>query len=235
LTQLQDLLVTAPSELRESITAVTGAGKATQSARLRPDLHHLADPLQAAKMALRSLARRIADLNAEIRNLDHALDELVAATSPSLVSKLGIGTGNAGQLLVTAGQNITRLTSEAAFARLCGVAPIPVSSGKTNRMRLHRGGDRQANRALYMITVCRLRYDPRTIAYVQRRITEGKTKAEAIRCVKRFIAREVYQALKADLTPSAPTLRSFRQRPAAAGPTEPSTWSARSASEDERR
>lgn len=91
---------------------------------------------------------------------------------------MGIGTGHAGQLLVTAGQNITRLTSEAAFARLCRVAPIPVSSVRTDRVRLHRGGDRQANRALYMITVCRLRHGPKTIAYVQRRLSEGKTKPE---------------------------------------------------------
>lgn len=208
LTQLQDLLVTAPGELRESITAVSGPGKATQAARLHPNMRELSDPLQAVKLALRSLARRIADLDLEIKGLDDTLDGLVAATGPSLVSKVGIGTGNAGQLLVTAGQNITRLTSEAAFARLCGVAPIPVSSGKTDRMRLHRGGDRQANRALYMITVCRLRYHPRTIAYVQRRISEGKTKSEAIRCVKRFIAREVFRALRADLIVPSQSARS---------------------------
>ena len=94
-----------------------------------------------------------------------------------MISKVGIGTGHAAQLLITAGQNIDSLTSEAAFARLCGVAPIPGSSGKTKRMRLHRGGDHQANRALYMIAICRLKYDPKTITYVERRISEGLTKS----------------------------------------------------------
>ncbi len=111
-------------------------------------------------------------------------------TAPSLIALVGIGTGHASQLLITAGQNIDRL---------CGVAPIPVSSGKTQRMRLHRGGDRQANRALYMIAICRLKYDPRTIAYVARRTAEGLSKKDAIRCLKRFISWEVYNALKHDL------------------------------------
>ncbi len=164
LTQLGDVLVTAPAGLRESITAATSRGKATQCARLRPDMARINEPLQAAKFAL-----------------------------------CGIGTGHASQLLITAGQNIDRLNSDAAFARLCGVAPIPVSSGKTQRMRLHRRGDRQANRALYMIAICRLKYDPRTIAYVQRRTAEGLSKKDVIRCLKRFIAREVYNALKLDL------------------------------------
>ncbi|GGM62976.1 hypothetical protein GCM10010489_38080 [Microbacterium saperdae] len=102
-------------------------------------------------------------------------------------------------MLITAGQNIDRLRSEAAFARLCGVAPIPVSSGKTQRMRLHRGGDRQANAALHTIAVCRLRYHEPTIAYAQRRLTEGLSKKDVLRCLKRFIAREVYHDLKTDL------------------------------------
>jgi len=115
---------------------------------------------------------------------------------------MGIGTQHAAQLLITAGQNIGRLHSEAAFARLCGVAPIPVSSGHTHRMRLHRGGDRQANSALHMIAVCRLRYDPRTIDYMNRRRAEGLSKKDVLRCLKRFIAREVFKDLKLDLHPN---------------------------------
>jgi transposase len=200
LTQLQDVLITAPGELRESIEGKAGRGKVTQCAKLRPDRAQINDPTQAAKITLRSLARRIEALDHEIDAIDGDLDILVAAAAPTLISRLGIGTGHASQLLVTAGQNIDRLHSEAAFARLCGVAPIPISSGKTHRMRLHRGGDRQANRALHMIAVCRLRYDPRTIAYMTKRLGEGLSKRDALRCLKRFIAREVFNDLKIDLT-----------------------------------
>lgn len=148
---------------------------------------------------LRSLAKRIHALDDEITALDAQLEKLVATTAPTLVSRLGIGTGHGAQLLITAGQNIDRLGSDAAFARLCGVAPIPVASGRTHRMTLHRGGDRQANRALHMIAVCRLRYEPRTIDYMQRRLAEGLSKKDILRCLKRFIAREVFNDLKTDL------------------------------------
>ncbi len=142
---------------------------------------------------------RLCFLDEEVSTLDSQMQLLVSATAPTLVSRLGIGTGHAAQFLVTAGQNVDRLRSEAAFARLCGAAPIPVSSGKTHRMRLHRGGDRQASRALHMIAVCRLRYDPRTIEYMQRRITDGLSKKDVLRCLKRFIAREVFNDLKTDI------------------------------------
>ena len=113
---------------------------------------------------------------------------------------LGVGIGHAAQLLVTAGQNIDRLHGEAAFAHLCGADPVPASSGKTVRHRLNPGGDRAANSALHMIAVVRLRYCERTRSYTERRIAEGRTKKEIIRCLKRYIAREVYAALRADLT-----------------------------------
>jgi Transposase IS116/IS110/IS902 family len=112
---------------------------------------------------------------------------------------LGISTGHAGQLLVTAGQNIERLHGDGAFAALCGASPIPASSGRTTRHRLNYGGDRDANRTLHMIAVCRLRYCARTQAYAARRTKEGKTKREIIRCLKRYIARETYHTLTADL------------------------------------
>ena len=197
--QIRDVLITAPAVLREQITAASSRGKATQCARLRPDTKRMADPIQASKMALRSLARRIIALEAEIAELDIHLGGLVTRAAPTLVSRVGIGTQHAAQLLITAGQNIDRLTSEAGFARLCGVAPVPVSSGKTHRMRLHRGGDRQANRALHMIAVCRLRYDQRTIDYMTRRRAEGLSKKDVLRCLKRFIAREAFHDLKTDL------------------------------------
>lgn len=200
LTQLQDLLITAPASLRETITAKTGHGLASQCTRLRPDPTKLTDPLHAAKLSLRTLARRIAFLDEEIADLDRHLDTLVAQAAPTLINRVGIGTQHAAQLLITAGHNINRLTSEAAFARLCGVAPIPVASGKTHRMRLHRGGDRQANRALHMIAVCRLRYDQRTIDYMTKRTAQGLSKKDTLRCLKRYIAREVFHDLTTDLT-----------------------------------
>jgi transposase len=199
--QLTGLLVSAPAALREQLAVRASArAKATLCARLRPDPAAISDPTHAAKLALRSLARRIQMLEREITELDHHLGPLVSTAAPRTTKLLAVSTGHAGQLLVSAGQNIERLHSEAAFAALCGTSPIPASSGRTTRHRLNYGGDRHANRALYMIAVCRLRYCQRTRAYAKRRSTEGKTKPEIIRCLKRYIAREIYHTLHADLT-----------------------------------
>jgi transposase len=202
LNQLRELLVTAPEPLRHQISSSrkTLAGQATLCARLRPDLARSIEPEQAAKLALRSVAGRVVALDGQIRELDEQLVGLVGRTTPRTVALLGVGVGHAGQLLVTAGQNVERLRSDSAFAHLCGADPIPASSGKTVRHRLNRGGDRQANRALHMIAVVRLRYCPRTRAYAERRTKEGLSKLEIIRCLKRYIAREIYHALRADLT-----------------------------------
>jgi transposase len=199
LCQLGDLIVTAPVALRARLSRKTLRGQAGICARLRPNQRKLTDPVQAAKLALRTLARRIAALDAEIAQLDKHLKHLVPAVAPRTVALLGIGAHHAGQLLVTAGQNFTRLHSEAAFAHLCGVDPIPASSGKTTRHRLNYGGDRDANAALHMIAIVRLRYCERTIAYATRRTAEGRSKREIIRCIKRYLAREVYRTLRADL------------------------------------
>ncbi len=126
---------------------------------------------------------------------DDLLDPLVAAINPGLVAANGVGTDVAGQLLVTAGHNHDRLASEAAFAMLCGAAPIPASSGKTHRHRLNRSGDRQANKALYRVVICRLRWDPHTRAYMERRTKDGLSKKEIIRCLKRYVARELYKLI----------------------------------------
>jgi transposase len=200
MSQLQDILVTAPAALREQVTVPGTRRKAALCRNFRPDLSRLDDPVQAAKLTLKSLAKRIEQLDAEVSAIDARLDELVAAAAPTLVSRVGISTGHGAQFLITAGENIDRLRSEASFARLCGVAPIPASSGRSRRMRLHRGGDRQANRALHMIAVVRLRFDPRTIAYMQRRRAHGLSKKDVMRCLKRFIAREVFHDLTSDLT-----------------------------------
>jgi hypothetical protein len=197
--QLKDLIVTAPDELRQTLRGKSLPRVAAESARLRPDLTRLADPTHATKLALRSIAVRIAALSSEIAGLDKQLHQLVAVAAPRTLSLLGVGPDHAAQLLITAGGNPERLRSEAAFAALCAASPIPASSGKTNRHRLNPAGDRNANRALYMIIVTRLRYCPDTQAYIKRRIAEGLTKPEAIRCVKRYVARQTYHAVRADL------------------------------------
>lgn len=193
--QIKTLIVTAPDELRERLRDLPTTELIATCANLRPDRADAARPATAAKIALRSLARRHQQLSAEITDLDALLEPLVTAINPGLVAVTGVGTDVAGQLLVTAGQNHDRLRSEAAFAMLCGAAPIPASSGRTNRHRLNRGGDRQANAALYRVTLSRMRWDPRTRAYVERRTTEGMSKKEIIRCLKRYIARELYQII----------------------------------------
>jgi transposase len=198
--QLGDLILTAPSELREQLAARKSLkGKASLCRRLRPSAADLGDPINAAKLALRSVARRIVLLDEEIAELDAQLEPLVATAAPRTTALLGISTGHAGQFLLTAGQNIERLKSEAAFAAICGASPIPIASGKRGRYRLNPGGDRQANRALHMIAVCRLRYCPKTRAYAERRAADGKTKKDIMRCLKRYIAREIYTSLRTDL------------------------------------
>ncbi|MFE4674515.1 transposase, partial [Streptomyces sp. NPDC056723] len=149
----------------------------------------------AVRTALRRLARRYQHLTEEIAEADAELDALVAQAAPGLVDLTGVGTETAAQLLITAGDNPDRLKSEASFAHLCGAAPISASSGRTNRHRLNRGGDRQANHALHTIALVRMRYDPRTRLYVARRTAEGMSKKDIFRCLKRFIAREVYKHL----------------------------------------
>jgi transposase len=199
--QLKDLIVTAPDQQREQLSGrKTIRGKASLCRRPRPATGELEQPAQAARLALRSLARRIQTLDQEITALDDQLERLVRSAAPRTTQMLGISTGHAGQLLVSAGQNIERLGGEASFAALCGASPIPASSGRTKRHRLNYGGDRDANRALHLIAVCRLRYCPRMHAYARRRTAEGKTKAEIIRCLKRYIARQTYHTLTADLS-----------------------------------
>lgn len=192
--QLQALRVTAPEELRQRLRKLSMKELLCVAARFRTG-NGPHDVLTATKFALRSVARRYEVLSAEIAELDAHLDWLVAQAAPELVALAGIGTDNAATLLVVAGDNPQRLRSEASFASLCGVAPIEASSGKVVRHRLNRGGNREANRALYMICLARMRRDLRTQEYVARRTAEGKSKREIIRCLKRYVAREVYRVL----------------------------------------
>jgi transposase len=159
----------------------------------------------ATKFALRSVARRHQRLSKEICELDEQLDRLVAEVAPELVAMEGVGTDTAASLLMAAGDNPERLKNEAAFAHLCGAAPIPASSGKSVRHRLNRHGNRDANRVLYVIAVCRMSRNERTRTYVVKRTAEGKTKKEIIRCLKRYIAPEVYRIL-ASLSLNKPSI-----------------------------
>ena len=153
------------------------------------------DPVVATRLSLKHLARRVLDLAEEIAELDRVIAPLVRELAPGLLKLEGVGIANAGELLVAAGENPERLRSEASLAMLCGACPVPASSGKTRRHRLNRGGNRQANSVLHMVLVCRMRTDPRTRAYVARRTREGLSKHEVMRCLQRYVAREVYRVL----------------------------------------
>ncbi len=193
LNQMRSLVSTAPDELREQLRYLTGFQLIEQAAALRPGA--VLDVTSATKTALRELGRRARYLGDQMARLTGLLGPLVAATAPALVASYGVGTDSAGALLVAAGDNPDRLRNEATFAHLCGVSPIEASSGKVTRHRLNRGGDRRANHALWRIVMVRMVYDPDTRAYVDRRTKEGKSKREIMRCLKRYVARELYPLL----------------------------------------
>lgn len=198
LTQIGALAITAPDQLRESLGTTNRQIVATAT-RLRPDLARLSEPAQATKLALRDIARRVVQLDTHIKELDTALKGLVDQTAPRLRARPNVGVITAAQLLITAGQNTIRHGTDAQFARQCGIAPIPASSGRTHRHRLHRGGDRQANRAIHLVAIGRLSHHQPAITYRDRKTAEGFSRNDAIRSMKRLITRELFGALKADL------------------------------------
>jgi transposase len=201
---LHGLLIGAPSPLRDELVKLSKRTLVNRCLRLRPeteDLIELAGDsdrmlLAGVKRCLRDLARRWKVLDEEVKNLSLQIKALVEQTAPELADLFGVGAEIAGQFLVTAGDNPDRIRSEAAFAKLCGAAPQPASSGRTSgRHRLSRSGDRAANSALYIVTLVRLRHHAPTRTYHARRSAEGLSKREIIRCLKRYIAREVFAAL----------------------------------------
>jgi transposase len=192
LQMIHNTIICAPDELREALRNMTRMQLIRTLAAWRPDLTDYRNVVSAYRITLKSLARRYLELHDEIADLDAMITAIVDELAPALVTRNSIGHGSAAQLLLTAGDNAERLQSEASFAALCGVSPVPASSGKITRHRLNRGGDRAANSALHIIAIGRLRTDPRTKAYVAKRIAEGHSKLEAIRCLKRYIAREVF-------------------------------------------
>jgi transposase len=196
---LRALVVTAPAELREQLRGLPTGRLASTAARLRPG--PILTVTAATKLALRVLGQRYQTLEAELAAVDAELDLLTAQAAPRLRRLCGVGPEIAGALLVAAGDNPERLRSEAAFSMLCGASPIPASSGKTVRHRLNRGGNRQANTALYRIVVVRLRWHQPTRDYLVRRTKEGLSKREIIRCLKRYVAREIFTAMNAPAAP----------------------------------
>jgi transposase len=207
---LKTLVVTAPDELRHELQPLSKAKLRDRCAGLRPG--KIDTPLAAAKHALKALARRWQHLDEEIKTHDRLLDGLTAQVAPALREAFGIGVDVAAEMLILAGDNPERIRSEAAFAKLCGACPIPASSGATQRHRLNWGGHRQANSALYRSVIIRMRFHPPTIAYVTRRTQEGKTKREIIRCLKRYLAREIYHTITQ--SPTAITPQPVPQKPA---------------------
>ena len=192
--QMRQLSYTGPDQLRSRFKDLSIAGLVAETAAMRP--RAASDPvLYATKVSLTALGRRVILLEDEIAGVDELLSELVTTCAPEMLELFGVGIDTAATLLVTAGDNPERLRSEAAWAHLCGVAPIEASSGKVTRHRLDRGGDRNANQALWRIVMTRLSSDQRTRAYMERRTKEGRSKREVMRILKRYVAREVFKHL----------------------------------------
>ena len=193
LNQMRSLISTAPEELRADLRNLS----IYKVLQLASAFRHTGktDVATVTKLTLRTLARRALSLEEEVKEIDRMLKVLVAETAPELNAVDGVGTDVASAILVAGGDNPERLKSESTFATLCGVSPLDASSGKQQRHRLNRSGDRQANSALWHIVFTRMVNDPRTKHYIERRMKEGRTKKEAIRCLKRYVAREVFAAL----------------------------------------
>lgn len=192
LQMIQMTIVCAPDQIRDPLRTMTRMQMIRTLAAWRPDLTAYRQVEEAYRISLKSLARRYLELHDEVADLDDMIEAIVKDLAPELPAQTAIGLNSAAQLLLTAGDNPDRLRSEASFAALCGVSPVPATSGKTVRHRLNRGGDRAANSAIHIVAIGRLRLDPGTQDYVARRIAAGSSKLEAIRCLKRYIARDVF-------------------------------------------
>ncbi|MFV2104844.1 transposase [Micromonospora sp. LOL_024] len=198
--QLKAVLVRADPTLRESLSGLGRVALNRACADLPSDTGH--DTRAATTAVLRSLARRVLALTDEARALQQQMSATITACAPQLLEQHGVGPDTAAALLITAGDNPDRLANQATFAALCGVNPIEASSGKTTRRRLNRGGDRRANSALYTIVLTRLGRNPRTRDYATKRAREGKSTKEIIRCLKRYVARQIFPLITAALSPA---------------------------------
>lgn len=191
---LKTLIINAPTELRDTLDQIKGPISLVRHiAALRPG--KISSPTASAKAAMRAIARRWLTLHEEIRDHEQELEVMVQERAPELMASHGISTMTVAEMLILLGDNPQRIKSEAALAKMCGVCPIPASSGKTHRMRLNRGGNRQANAAIYRVAIVRMRGHEPTKTYARRRTAEGKTRREIVRCIKRYIVREIYRNL----------------------------------------
>ena len=208
--QIHSLLTVAPESLKAQLNDMNLKAQVQVCARFRPSGE---STVSYAKQALRRLARRYQTLDTEITELDAEIRRLCAKANPALLAAHGVGLDSATALLIAAGDNPKRMKSERSFAALCGVNPVQASSGRTVRHRLNRGGNRQANSALWRIATTRMRNDARTQAYVAKRHAQGKKRTEIIRCLKRHIAREIYRLItNPPPTPNCAKLRRQRQQ-----------------------
>ena len=209
--QIKSILVSAPEAIRAKYRGLSRVAMMSALEKSRP-IGDPAEPQNATSIVLKRLAVRYRHLNTEVALIDTELDAILTIHAPTLRDIQGVGTDVASQLLVTVGDNSERVTSEAKFAALVGVAPIPAASGKTTRHRLSRGGDRQANKAIHRVVLVRMMSDSRTKTYVARRRQEGKTTKEIMRCLKRYVAREIYeQIMHPHPAPFAGQLRALRK------------------------
>jgi transposase len=192
LQMIHNTIVPAPDGLRDQLRTMTRMQLVRTLAAWRPDLTAYREVEAAYRISLKSLGRRYLELHDEIADLDVMIAAIVKELAPTLIARNSISYVGGAQLLLTAGGNPERMRSEASFAALCGVSPVPASSGKTVRHRLNRGGDRSANSALHIIAIGRLRTDQKTKDFVARRVSEGHSKLDAIRALKRYLAREVF-------------------------------------------
>ena len=218
--QIRDIIVSAPDELRSSLSDLSTPERAKHCSRFRITAD-VADPLEATRLSLRILSRRYEALTSEMSELEATIDSLTARANPSLRGIKGVGPDTAAILLAVGGDNPERMKSEATFAALCGVSPIEASSGKTIRHRLNRSGNRQANNALWRIVMVRIACDPETQAYVERRQAEGKSRREItrcdasamshVRCISIWFDQEVWQAARSYRPPGRKPVTALRR------------------------
>ncbi|MCU1531534.1 MAG: transposase, partial [Arthrobacter sp.] len=210
--QIRSLLVSAPETIRSKYRGLPTSAMITALARSRPS-GHPAETGYITALTLKTLALRYQSLRSEIASTDALLQEILDSYAPLLTELAGVGVEVATQLLVTVGDNPERINNEAQFAALTGTAPVPASSGKTHRHRLSKGGDRQASSALHHVVLSRMQSDHRTQDYVAKRTADGKSKRETMRCLKRYVAREIYRQIFSPVAaPDITDLRPLRQQ-----------------------
>ena len=207
---LKGMLIHGDDELRATTNRMTQIKLARHLAGLRP--RALETPEDALRHSLRSLAKRWLVMDAEVKEIAEKIAQLVTGQCPELLERFGIGVDTAAEILIVAGDNPERIRSEAAFAKLAGISPVPTGSGMTSgKHRINHGGHRQLNSAIYRTVIVRMQHHETTKAYIARRTAEGKSKRDIIRCLKRYVIREVYHLIKTRPAPSETAVPASRR------------------------